>query len=116
MFDCPVCDHTILISSNKIIEGKWCPYCVNLKLCENDECKHRFTNSFASHPKSKYWHSKNKKTPRQITIATTLKCWFKCEENHEFDAIIYNVTGNNSWCPKCVGAFFLKFLIEVYNY
>ena len=52
-FDCE-CGHTFESSLLNINQANnWCPYCSNpsQKLCDNDNCKSCFVNSFASHEK-----------------------------------------------------------------
>jgi len=105
-FNCDKCSHTFdaPISS---ITGKsgWCPYCTNRRLCDNINCDDCFKNSFASHPKAKYWSEKNEKVkPRDVSYGNGNKYWFDCDKcSHTFDTSIYNITGkHNCWCPYCV--------------
>jgi len=67
-FKCCNCKHQFSAALNDVSQGKhWCPYCTNLKRCEDDGCKMCFENSFASCDKAKCWHkTKNHVTPRQI--------------------------------------------------
>jgi hypothetical protein len=69
-------------------------------LCENDNCKICFDKSFASHEKSKYWLDRNEKSPRNTFLQSNKKCWFKCENNHEFESVLSTIT-TGRWCPKC---------------
>jgi very-short-patch-repair endonuclease len=96
-----------------IKENRWCPYCANQKLCDEDKCNHCFNKSFASYDgktengklKVDCWHhTKNGElTPRDVTKGTDKKCWFQCDVcNHDFDSRIASVSGsNNGWCPYC---------------
>ena len=52
-FDCDTCGHDFKIALSHTNEGKWCSYCANKKLCDNDNCKICFDKSVASHEKSK---------------------------------------------------------------
>jgi very-short-patch-repair endonuclease len=63
-----------------------------------------FERSFANHPKSKFWSSKNELKPTQVTISSPhKKFWFDCEIcNHIFEISTNNITNNKQWCPYCV--------------
>jgi len=58
-------------------------------------------NNFASHPKSKFWSSRNEGKPRDYAIKSHKKFWFDCDCGHEFISQISYITSNNSWCPYC---------------
>ena len=104
-FDCSKCCHSFEMGLDKITSGCWCPYCCKpcKNLCESDNCKHCFKNSFASHEKSKFWHP-NKNIglkPRDIHLNSTNISWFKCPDcNHDFDKVTYSIM-NGHWCPFC---------------
>ena len=85
------------------LSNSWCPDCVKplKKLCEDLQCNQCFEKSFASHEQAKFWSNKNVFKPRQFAIKTHKKCWFDCECGHEFEAILSDITQNNSWCPYC---------------
>lgn len=62
-----------------------------------------YDKSFASHPRAKNWHpTKNgDKKPRDFTIYSNKKCWFKCDKcPHSFQKYVGHVT-HGSWCPYC---------------
>jgi very-short-patch-repair endonuclease len=102
-FDCD-CGHVFeMILRNINSRNSWCPYCVNpnKKLCENLECEQCFEKSFASHEKAKYWSNENVLNSRQVANKTHKKCWFDCSCGHNFEAILSDITQNNSWCPYC---------------
>ena len=104
-FDCDICGHEFENSLNHITGmNRWCPYCVNQKLCEKEDCKTCFENSFASHEKSKYWSEKNGDVkPRQVFKSANTKYWFDCDCGHEFESSLNEITGqHNTWCPICV--------------
>lgn len=103
-FNCDKCNHDFETQIKGITIGRWCPYCVNQKLCDNDDCKECFKKSFASHEKAKCWSSKNDISPRQIVQGSGKKCWFNCDKCcHEFIKDIHAITGQkNGWCPYCV--------------
>jgi hypothetical protein len=74
LFNCDICNHAFDISLGHITQSNmWCSYCANRKLCDNKTCNYCFENSFASHPKSKYWNDANKLNPRQVFRCTNIK-------------------------------------------
>tara|TARA_Y100000739_G_C20574860_1_gene449707 strand:+ start:320 stop:1144 length:825 start_codon:yes stop_codon:yes gene_type:complete len=103
-FKCGDCDHDFDSQLNRITKGHRCSYCSNRKLCYDINCTMCFNKSFASHEKSKFWHSTKNATvvPRNVFKGSAKKCWFKCEVcNNEFDKMINSIV-NGSWCPTCV--------------
>lgn len=115
VFGCPTCKHTFETSIDKVVIGKWCPYCCKItkKLCDNNECKHCIARSFASHPKSKYLSTKNAKTAREVTLGSDDKYYFNCSKcKHNFEASPHHVTRKNNptWCPYCKHKTELKLL------
>lgn len=101
LFDCP-CGHEIPKSPNSINRGEWCPYCSipTQKLCKN-ECHICYPKSFASHPKSIYWSSKNNITTNLVAISSDKKYLFNCDKcKHEFPSLLRSIT-SGSWCPYC---------------
>lgn len=75
--------------------------CSSKKLCENEDCKICFENSFASHERSKYWSDKNELKPRQVFKVSGKKIWFNCDCGHDFESLIAGITGSNRWCSYC---------------
>jgi very-short-patch-repair endonuclease len=104
-FQCDKCVHSfespISGITNKI-RGKWCPYCVNKKLCDDMDCKTCFDKSFASHEKSKYWSDKNLKKPRDVFISAFDSYLFNCYCGHEITKHLYTIANKNGWCKYCV--------------
>jgi Probable Zinc-ribbon domain len=81
-FDCDKCSHsfeTTVSGINRL--NRWCLFCANKKLCEDNECSLCFEKSFASHEKSKHLHDKTI-NPRTI---------FK-NSNKKFGLIVINAT------------------------
>ena len=98
----------------------WCPYCGNQRLCDDENCKMCFKNSFASHNRAKWWSERNKVTPRQISRRTGTKYEFKCEKGHYFKASPDNVSKQDEprWCPFCKNKSEQKlyeWLVTLYN-
>jgi len=101
LFDCN-CGHEFLITLGNIVGGKWCSFCSNKKLCDNEECMICYEKSFASHEKSNYIKNKEINNPRQIFKRGEKKIEFTCEIcNHDFISMVGNVVRLNSWCPYC---------------
>ena len=104
-FDCE-CGHTFESSLLNINQGNnWCPYCSkpSQKLCDNDNCKSCFDNSFASHPKSIDWSNENELTPRQVFKGADRKKFkFNCDKCcHTFEIIVKSITTKGNWCSYC---------------
>jgi len=102
-FNCDKCKHEFEKRTNDItgVKDGWCPYCVNKKMCYNEDCIDCYSKSFASHSKVKYWSSKNNANPRYLFQGDSNKYWFNCDKcNLEFEAILYNVK-TGYWCPLC---------------
>jgi very-short-patch-repair endonuclease len=103
LFDCNKCGHEFE-NSLKMISGKntWCQYCAHKKLCNYDYCQFCFNNSFASHPKSKYWHTSNNSNPRNLFKNDHDKYKFNCDKCHYILIIpLSNITTKNNWCSYC---------------
>jgi very-short-patch-repair endonuclease len=102
-FMCNVCEHIFLISLNKINDGRWCPYCSYppQKLC-NNKCITCYEKSFASHPSSNLWSSKNKILPRDVFKHSSKKYFFKCEVcSHIFKTSLCYIS-RGTGCPMCI--------------
>ncbi len=100
VFNCDVCNHAFEARLYNIKDGKWCPYCANLKICYNNNCLLCFEKSFASHEKSQYWSDKNNDIPRNIPKYSNEKYIFNCEKGHEFESLLSNIS-QQQWCPFC---------------
>lgn len=101
-FVCETCKHDFISSLYDVCRERWCPYCFN-KLCEDRACKICFDKSFASHPKSSYWHTNKNgdEVPRNTPKYSNKKYHFTCETcNHDFMKCLYSVT-DGKWCPFC---------------
>jgi very-short-patch-repair endonuclease len=94
------CKHEFKKSIKNVSISEKCEYCSGQKLCQDNECDDCFNKSFASHSMLKFWINKDNINPRNIFKCSDTKCWFKCENNHEFDISLSNLA-NNRWCPIC---------------
>ena len=102
LFDCEKCGHEFENSLNHITNSnRWCPFCVNQKLCDNEDCEMCFEKCFASHEKHIFWSSKNDKTLREVFKSDNKKYMFDCEKCfHEFESSLNNIN-NGKWCSFC---------------
>jgi very-short-patch-repair endonuclease len=101
IFNCNICNHEFNMNTEGINKNAWCQYCANNKLCDDNNCDICFEKSFASHEKVKYWSSKNKINPRKTTKGSDNKFWFECNNKHNFEMCVGNITRLNTWCPYC---------------
>ena len=101
-FDCD-CGHKLeIVIKGLTQENKWCKFCAHQCLCDNENCKLCFNNSFASHEKAINWSNDNELNPRQVFKNSGKKCKFNCDYcNHIFETRVSDVT-RNVWCPACV--------------
>jgi very-short-patch-repair endonuclease len=62
-----------------------------------------FENSFASHPKAKFWSTErnNGLKPEDFALNSHKKYWFDCECGHPFESSLLNINQNNNWCGYC---------------
>lgn len=100
-FDCHICKHAFSIKPCEIgYKHKWCTYCSGGHICDDDNCIFCFNNSFASHPKSKYWSEKNNIKPRQVFKSTNKSYLFNCPKcHHESEQSLCTITEYS--CPFC---------------
>lgn len=99
-FNCDKCKHVFIIRLDLITKDRWCNFCANKKLCDNDDCEKCLNNSFASNEKSIFLSNKNQ-NPRNIFRSTNKHYNFICENGHKFKMSINHVT-HGHWCPQCV--------------
>ena len=57
--------------------------------------------TFASHPKAKFWSTKNEGSPEDYALNSHKKFWFDCECGHPFESSLLNINQANNWCPYC---------------
>ena len=70
-------------------------------LCGEIECSTCYNRSFAAHPKSEYWSSKNELKPYEVLKNSNKKYLFDCEEcKHEIKMMVKNVS-IGQWCKYC---------------
>ena len=100
-FDCEDCGHELEMILKNVCSGQWCKYCNSDGICEEEDCLFCHQKSFASHPMTESWSSKNEILPRQILRRSDKKCWFDCVDcKHSFQSALYSVN-NDKHCPFC---------------
>ena len=103
-FNCD-CGHKFESSLLNINQANnWCPYCSNppKNLCDNENCKMCFNNSFASHEKSKYWSNENQLNPRQVFKSADRKKYkFNCDCGHKIEMNLKGISTKGRWCSYC---------------
>jgi hypothetical protein len=101
-FNCNVCNHEFDSAVSNITKGQWCPYCSVpcRRLCDDEDCKVCFNNSFASHKMVHYWSSNNSISPREVKKCSHTKYNFTCSCGHEFQSQLQNIV-KGRWCPYC---------------
>lgn len=100
-FKCDKCHHTFLKMLHDFDETIFCRFCSNSKLCDNENCNHCYTRSFASVSFSKYWSQSNDLKPRQVLKNSSRKYMFDCPHcNNNYESIPRHITRGH-WCP-CV--------------
>src|SRR5579872_2939613 len=102
LFDCNTCNHSFAVSPNNVVNGKFCPFCANQKLCTDEECETCYAKSFLSNNKAKFWSDENEVTPRQVFKSSNIKYKFNCATcDHIFEMTPGHITNGNNFCPYC---------------
>ena len=102
-FRCSDCDHEYTAALNQLNEDRRCVFCCwpGRALCDDDNCQHCFSRSFASHPRAIDWSPKNSKRPREVFLNSNTKYIFLCPDcNNEIIKICGDVAGG-SFCGLC---------------
>ncbi|ALX27630.1 hypothetical protein GMAR_ORF256 [Golden Marseillevirus] len=104
LFDCEKCGHSFESIAGNVTSGTWCPFCSKKRLCDEEACTLCFEASFASHEKSKFWHSKNTTSARQTFKFSEKIAWFACGDCSKiFEADVVGVSKGGRWCFHCSG-------------
>lgn len=87
--------------SNRTVNGRGCPFCVNQKLCAHN-------NLAAIHPDIllEWDYTRNGNKPETFSSGSDKKVWWKCLKSscncHVYEASIHHRVHNGSGCPYCV--------------
>lgn len=78
--------------------GSSCPYCAGKKAILGE------TDLATTHPQLlSQWSEKNKLRPTEVTAGSKKKILWVCEQGHEWEAMVSQITLCNSSCPYCTG-------------
>jgi very-short-patch-repair endonuclease len=120
-FTCDVCNHDFKVSLDHLSEEcknpTWCPYCVSKKICPKEKnCEICISKSFLTSPRIEFWdYTKNTNHPAELFKSSGEKCWFICENNHNFQIKLHNIS-QHKWCSLCINkteAKVLKFMKSI---
>ena len=103
-FDCDKCHHSFETGLDSISQGVWCPYCKNLKRCDDTVCMDCYNRSFASHANSHNWSPKNfPATPRQVAKCSNNKYIFDCKCGSEYTITLNQIPDDIkfTFCKDC---------------
>ena len=92
------CDsgHSFQSTIDNKTKGKHCPYCSGRKVLIGFNDLYTLNQQL-----SEEWdYSKNKLTPKDVTLRSNKKVWWKCENNHSWQASI-NDRSTGTGCPIC---------------
>jgi len=86
--------------SSRTRQGFGCPVCTGRKVLTgfNDL-------TTASPDTAKQWHPTRNGdlTPDRVTAGSGKRVWWRCEQGHEWEAVVNGRTTNGSGCPVCAG-------------
>jgi len=104
VFNCDICFHEFNISINKLLIGRWCPYCCvpQKKLCGKVSCNICFEKSAASNKRLiSCWSNNNELNPEFIFKMGDTKIYLNCDIcPHTFNVVIKSIT-KGGWCHYC---------------
>lgn len=85
--------------ASRTSSGSFCPFHMRNRV-------HPAESLAASYPwLARDWHpTKNELRPDQVSCASGLEIWWRCELGHEWPAVIYSRTRSKAGCPECVKA------------
>ena len=104
-FNCKDCNHYFESNVNDITNSlleKYCPYCSNQTLCQDEQCVFCNEKSFASHEKAIYWNYDMNKGVKagDVFKNSKTKYWFDCYCGHTIEKTLNSIS-SGSWCPYC---------------
>ena len=104
-FECEKCNHHFQATLDKVVEGRWCPFCYNKRRCPPStiqDCARCWNGTFASHPKAKCWSNKrNEKHPCEVALNYNKKVFFDCDVCHHTFSATPSHVNHGDWCPFC---------------
>jgi very-short-patch-repair endonuclease len=102
LFNCSDCNHEFQTNLYSIFNDKHCPYCINQKLCESQDCIYCFNKSCASHKMNDAWATINILKSHNVFLQSNKKIIFNCLTcNHEYETTPNHYYNRNGSCPYC---------------
>lgn len=93
-------NHSFLDTASHRKEGRSCPVCSGRKLVKG------LNDLETVHPELvKQWNNKNNLMPSDYLPGSNVKVWWKCDNDHEWEAEIFSRTKQKSRCPYCSGRY-----------
>jgi len=96
---CEKCKSEWIVSPNQRCIGYNCPYCNSKKVNKSNSFFHNTSKQLL-----KEWDfKKNKIKPKEITLNSGKKVWWKCKNGHNWKSFVYHRTHkkNPTNCPIC---------------
>jgi very-short-patch-repair endonuclease len=83
--------------SDRTLNKSGCPYCSGTLVSDKNSLKIHYPHLL------KEWdYNKNKKIePTNISYGSSKKVWWKCKNNHSYEAVVNSRTTKKSGCPVC---------------
>lgn len=97
-FKCDKCQHIFESSIYHICKYRWCPFCANQRLCDNNNCKICFSKSAASDEK---FDTLLYEDVRKIFKNSNTKYNFRCNACFHIYQMSPTQISNNTGCPYC---------------
>ena len=92
--------HSFLDTASHRKEGRGCPVCSGRQLVKG------FNDLETVHPELvKQWNNKNNSLPSDYLPGSNIKVWWRCDNDHEWEAEIYSRTKQQNGCPYCSGRY-----------
>jgi hypothetical protein len=102
-FMCNKCNHSFDTTPRLVVNGHFCPYCANHKMCGDYKCQTCFNKSFATHPFAVNWSIKNDALSWEVFRGSmTKKYYFDCKNcGHEMYVVLGGLDENTLNCLYC---------------
>lgn len=89
---------------NRVFENSGCPYCAGKKVLPGENDLETFCLKNNKQQLLDEWnYKKNKMRPSEYVSGSQKKVWWKCDNDHEWEATIHNRIKEKSGCPYCAG-------------
>ena len=107
---CSICGHEWESAVQNRSRGHGCPECAKKEVGKRQRTPKKGKSLAELHPEIvKEWNfERNNLSPDKVKCSSQLKAWWKCENGHEWEAVISNRVANKTKCPYCAGRKILK--------